>query len=167
MWNLWEPWACFPETSWSHLGVMGDGNPWSEFLMSGLLHNILVAITAENPASQRWDVGNGNRLFSVFVEISGYFALTLIQNIWRFDVVSCIGEGNGNPLRCSCLENSRDRGAWRAAIYGVAQSRTRLKWLSSSSSSISIYFLFCCIILFYLFVAQINIVLFTWGFLIG
>ena len=46
--------------------------------------------------------------------------------------LSCIGEGNGNPLQCSCLENPRDRGAWWAAVYGVAQSRTRLKWLSSS-----------------------------------
>ena len=45
------------------------------------------------------------------------------------------GEGNGNPLQCSCLENPRDGGAWRAAICGVAQSRTRLKRLSSSSSS--------------------------------
>ena len=43
----------------------------------------------------------------------------------------CIGEGNGNPLQCSCLENPRDGGAWWAAIYGVAQSRTRLKQLSS------------------------------------
>ena len=48
---------------------------------------------------------------------------------------SCIGEGNGNPLQCSCLENPRDGGAWWASIYGVAQSRTQLKWLSSSSSS--------------------------------
>ena len=40
---------------------------------------------------------------------------------------SCIGEGNGNPLQCSCLENPRDRGAWWAAIYGVAQSWTRLE----------------------------------------
>ena len=48
--------------------------------------------------------------------------------------VSCIGEGNGNPLQCSCLENPRDGGAWWAAICGVAQSWTRLKWLSSSSS---------------------------------
>ena len=45
--------------------------------------------------------------------------------------LSCIGEGNGNPLQCSCLENSRDGGAWWAAVYGVAQSRTRLKWLST------------------------------------
>ena len=42
----------------------------------------------------------------------------------------CTGEGNGNPLQCSCLENPRDGGAWWAAVYGVAQSRTRLKWLS-------------------------------------
>ena len=48
--------------------------------------------------------------------------------------LSCIGEGNGNPFQCSCLEKPRDRGAWWAAIYGVAQSRTQLKWLSSSSS---------------------------------
>ena len=46
-----------------------------------------------------------------------------------------IGEGNGNPLQCSCLENPRDRGASWAAVCGVAQSRTRLKWLGSSSSS--------------------------------
>ena len=51
--------------------------------------------------------------------------------------LSCIGEGNGNPLQCSCLENPRDRGDWWAAVYGVAQSQTRLKWLSSSSSSSS------------------------------
>ena len=48
--------------------------------------------------------------------------------------LSCIGEGNGNPLQCSYLENPRDRGAWWAAISGVAQSWTRLKRLSSSSS---------------------------------
>ena len=48
--------------------------------------------------------------------------------------LSCIGGGNGNPLQCSCLENPRDGGAWWAAVYGVAQRRTRLKQLSSSSS---------------------------------
>ena len=44
-----------------------------------------------------------------------------------------LGEGNGNPLQCSCLENPRDRGAWWAAVYGLAQSQTQLKRLSSSS----------------------------------
>ena len=48
---------------------------------------------------------------------------------------ACIGEGNGNPLQCSCLENPRDGGAWWAAVYGVTQSRTQLKQLSSSISS--------------------------------
>ena len=48
--------------------------------------------------------------------------------------LSCIGEGNGNPLQCSCLENPRDGGSWWAAICGVAQSRTRLKRFSNSSS---------------------------------
>ena len=48
--------------------------------------------------------------------------------------LSCIREGNGNPLQCSCLESPRDGGAWWAAVYGVAQSWTRLKRLSSSSN---------------------------------
>ena len=48
-----------------------------------------------------------------------------------------LGEGNGNPLQYSCLENPVARGAWWAAVHGVAQSQTRLKWLSSSSSSSS------------------------------
>ena len=47
--------------------------------------------------------------------------------------LSCIGEGNGNPLQCSCLENPRDGGAWWAAVHGVTQSRTRLKRLRSGS----------------------------------
>ena len=52
--------------------------------------------------------------------------------------LSCIGERNGNPLQCSCLENPRDGEAWLAAVYEVAQSRTRLKRLSSSSSSLNL-----------------------------
>ena len=63
--------------------------------------------------------------------------------------LSCIGEGNGNPLQCSCLENPRDGGAWWAAIYGVAQSRTRLKWLSSSNWQI-----WCSLILKYFLLLQ-------------
>ena len=52
--------------------------------------------------------------------------------------LSCIGEGNGNPLQCSCLENPRDGGAWWAAVYGVTRSRTRLKRLCSSSAYVSV-----------------------------
>ena len=58
--------------------------------------------------------------------------------------LSCIGEGNGNPLQFSCLENPRDRGAWWAAIYGITHSQTRLKLLSSSSRSSISPFNICC-----------------------
>ena len=56
--------------------------------------------------------------------------ITLWNNVLLGDN---FGKGNGNPLQCSCLENPKDGGAWWASVYGVTQSRTRLKWLSSSS----------------------------------
>ena len=83
---------------------------------------------------------------------------------------SCIGEGNGNPLQCSCLENPRDGGVWWTAVYGVAQSRTRLKWLSSSSSS-SIYTsiritqfipLLPCLVFIHLFFTSVSLFPFFW-----
>ena len=49
-----------------------------------------------------------------------------------------IGEGNGNPLQYSCLENPRDRGAWWAAVYGITQSWTRLKRLSKANGLVSL-----------------------------
>ena len=64
-------------------------------------------------------------------------------------LLSCIGEGNGNPLQHSCLENPRDKGAWWVAVYGVSQSQTQLKRLSSSSNivivSLFIVFYLCVI----------------------
>ena len=68
--------------------------------------------------------------------------------------LSCTGEGNGNPLQCSCLENPRDGEAWWAAVYGVTQSQTWLKWLSSSSSSNTV-----CNDLIYLFVSCLLLLL--------
>ena len=63
--------------------------------------------------------------------------------------LSCIGEGNGNPLQCSCLENPRDGGAWWATVCGVAQSWTQLKPLSSSSSSSSrLYLTSMCVYIY-------------------
>ena len=59
--------------------------------------------------------------------------------------LSCIGEGNGNPLQCSCLENPRDGGAWWAAVSGVAQSQTWLKRLSSSSSRSDLAHMHTCL----------------------
>ena len=64
----------------------------------------------------------------------GHWELDTTEQLHFHFSLSCIGEGNGNPLQCSCLENPRDRGTWWAAVYGVTQSRTQLKWLSSSSS---------------------------------
>ena len=86
----------------------------------------------------------GLHLFSSSLKSHGQRSLEGCSLCGRWDMtewlhfhfsLSCIGEGNGNPLQCSCLESPRDRGAGWAAVYGVAQSRTRLKWLSSSSSS--------------------------------
>ena len=67
----------------------------------------------------------------------GHWELDITERFHFHFSLSCIGEGNGNPLQCSCLENPRNGGAWWAAVDGVAQSQTRLKWLGSSSSSSS------------------------------
>ena len=69
------------------------------------------------------------------VRTVGLFKKDMQMETYFHCSLSCIGEGNGNPLQCSCLENPRDSGAWWAAVCGVTQSQTRLKWLSSSSSS--------------------------------
>ena len=66
---------------------------------------------------------------AILIGVRWYLHCSFDLNFCKF---SC-GEGNGNPLQYSCLENPRGGGAWWAAVYGVAQSRTRLKWLSSSS----------------------------------
>ena len=71
------------------------------------------------------------------LQFMGLLELDTTERLHFHFSLSCIGEGNGNPLHCSCLENPRDGGAWWAAVYGVAQSRTRLKRRSSSSSSSS------------------------------
>ena len=65
--------------------------------------------------------------------------------------LSCIGEGNGNPLQCSCLENPRDGGAWWAAVYGVARSWTQLKWLDLAAAAVAamtcnVKYLFKCLL---------------------
>ena len=62
----------------------------------------------------------------------GRYELDMTERRHFHFLLSCLGEGNGNPLQCSCLENPRDRGAWWAAVYRVAQSLKRLKQLSSS-----------------------------------
>ena len=77
---------------------------------------------------------------SVNGHLGGFHVLAVIDGIHVSFSILASSEGNGNPLQCSCLENPRDRGAWWAAVYRVAQSWTWLKWLSSSSSICSILF---------------------------
>ena len=74
-----------------------------------------------------------NKIVEMAIFSEGSRGLSFFAFFQLLDVAS--GEGNGNPLQCSCLQNPRDGGAWWAAIYGVTQSRTRLKRLSSSSRS--------------------------------
>ena len=66
----------------------------------------------------------------------------LTQRLHFHFSLSCIGEGNGNPLQCSCLENPGDGGAWWAAVHGVARSWTRLKWLSNVTTTTGAYYSF-------------------------
>ena len=74
---------------------------------------------------------HGQRSLEGFSPWGRWGSDTIEQPHFHFSL-SCIGEGNGNPLQCSCLENPWDGGAWWAAVSGVAQSRTWLKLLSSS-----------------------------------
>ena len=81
--------------------------------------------------------------------LSVYMCVTVfsVEGIWKrvgsIELIcsdtQIVGEGNGNPLQCSCLENPRDGGAWCVTVYGVTQSWTRLKWLSSSSRLLLIW----------------------------
>ena len=86
----------------------------------------------DNPTPVLWAGKSHGRRSLVGCSPWGCYELDMTEQL-HFSL-SSIGEGNGNPLQCSCLENPRDRGAWWAAVYGVTQSRTRLKQLSSSSS---------------------------------
>ena len=73
--------------------------------------------------------------------IVGFHSATAVE------ALSCIGEGNGNPLQCACLENPRGGGAWWAAVYGAAQSRTRLKRLAAAAAVCDVcmwYYPFLC-----------------------
>ena len=72
----------------------------------------------------------------------GLIELDMTERLHFHFSFSCIGEGNDNPLQCSCLENPRDGGTWWAAVYGVAQSQTRLKRLSSSSTAVQCFAFF-------------------------
>ena len=103
------------EKSWHNILCIHQWHP-TPVLLPGKSHGRRSLVGCSPSGRSEWDTT---------VRLHFHFSL------------SHIGEGNGNPLQCSCLENPRDGGAWWAAVYGVAQSRTRLKRLSSSSSSSS------------------------------
>ena len=100
------------------------------------LMSIVEKSMAPHPSALAWTVLRGQRNL---VDCSpwGPKESDMTERLHFHFSLSCIGEGNGNALQCSCLENPRDSGAWWAAVFGVAHSRTRLKRLSSSSSSSS------------------------------
>ena len=113
-----------------HINCMGGGNSKPNiFSLWGRTEKAM----ATHPSTLAWKIpwaDEPGRLQSM-----GSLESDTTERLHFHFSLSCIGEGNGNPLQYSCLENPRDRGAWWAAVYGAAQSWTRLKRLSSSSSS--------------------------------
>ena len=112
---------------------------WSSFF---LLHDKHFQVIHYGKANLK--TGHGLSVSSIAIEFFNFFwgegsggqklvSSDTTERLHFHFSLSCIGGGNGNPLHYSCLENPRDGGAWWAAIYGVTQSRTWLKWLSSSS----------------------------------
>ena len=105
----------------SRLGLRKTNDVHLKSIVLGLLNSLVSPLGSQGRMTAAWwQVGTGGR-----GKVERYsFICTWVQTA---------GEGNGNPLQYSCLENLRDRGAWWAAIYGVTQSWTWLKQLSSSS----------------------------------
>ena len=90
----------------------------------------------------------------------GCWGSDMTERFYFHFLLSCIGEGNGNPLQGSCLENPMEEGSWWAAIYGVAESWTRLKWLSSSSAqflTLTLLCSLCCSLLFFFGYISMNL----------
>ena len=147
----------FPVTSgvtWFVFGLETRGLPWpgKSCLMNDWAMNVtqlslinqanscLLKPTAKCSRRRQWHPNSSTLAWKIpwMEELGGLQSMGSLRvgQDWATSLSpSCIGEGNGNPLQCSCLENPRDGGAWWAAVYGVAQSRTRLKRLSSSNSS--------------------------------
>ena len=133
---------CIPNSNeWDFLLLLlGEGHIWDSFmktLIKRKWHPTPVLLPGKSHG-RRSLVGCSPR---------GHWELDMNQWLHFHFSLSYIGEGNGNPLQCSRLENPRDGGAWWAAVYGVAQSRTRLKRLSSSSSSFKVSFSVCYLLI--------------------
>ena len=130
------------EAPWGHLGgtTRSSQHRWLPYLFTSLRYNwylvLLEKAMAPHSSTLAWKIPwmeePGGLQSMGSLRVGHDWATSLSLFTFR------IGEGNGNPLQCSCLENPRDRGAWWAAVHGVTPSRTWLKRLSSSSSSSNI-----------------------------
>ena len=140
-WGIRERWRLLGYSPWGH-----KESDATEQLSTVQSHSSYT-VRAKEKLELRFPVGNGSPLqYSCLEKSHGWRSLvgcspwsheewdTTERLCFHFSL-SCIREGNGNPLQCSCLENPRGGRAWWTAVYEVAQSWTRLKWLSSSSIS--------------------------------
>ena len=120
-WPTWVNYCLISFTKWISFDFMSFFWPWLVYMLEKAM--------ATHSSTRAWKIKwmeELGRLQSMGSQRVGHdWATSLSLSL------SCIGEGNGNPFQCSCLENPRDGGTWWAAVYGVAQSWTRLKWLSS------------------------------------
>ena len=114
-------------------GSEEDQEEMSQRETRGMLCHVMEKAMAPHSSTLAWKI-HGRRSL-VGCSPWGHWGLNTTERLHFHFSLSRIGEGNGNPLQCSCLENPRDGGAWWAAVYGVAQSWTWLKRLSSSSSN--------------------------------
>ena len=139
-------WQKIGQKKYNFLNDLAKGpNVLLEFMLSSLLH--LNSSELHFGQSEFKAPYGENKNDNMTYLIGLLYRLTVIMVVKFLVYLKCsiniiIGEGNGNPLQCSCLENPRDRGALWAAVYGVSQSWTRLKRLSSSSKYY--YYCWCC-----------------------
>ena len=122
---------------WGRSSGEGNGTPLQYSCLENPMDREVWRVTVHGVQSQT-RLKRHSMHVSSFIQqyfLSLYYVLDNMS--LAINSMSIIGERNGNPLQCSCLENPRDGGAWWAAVSGVAQSRTRLKQLSSSSSNSS------------------------------
>ena len=131
---FFKSWLIFRKQTWMEYssGCLCSGEEYR--LLKGHQVPTLEKAMATHSSTLAWEIPwaeEPGRLQSMGLRTVGH----MTERLHFHFSLSCIGEGNGNPLQCSCLENPRDGGAWWAAVSGVAQSQTQLKRLSSSSSS--------------------------------
>ena len=141
-WKQWQlvtlkmHWGERQEEVQDAMGAYSGGTDWQE-TYGVRLNQSLFYIMEKAMASHSSTLAGESHGWRSLVGCSpwGHYELDVTEQLHFHFSLSRNGEGNSNPLQCSCLKNPRDGGAWWAAVYGVAQSRTRLTTLSSSSSS--------------------------------